>query len=188
MAFGNKEKKEQQRLQEEEARRAKYEAQQAQRKREEERLQAAKAKQALDIEEFLTSFRDSVRDTVANVGAATLHRQIYIPVDAQMNQMVQPAGLDLKEVNDLGAKGWAVEAVIPRTYGGFEAYSISKTTAYGVSGWGKDEHKVGLGGHIVGVYVLLAYRVDASNLESSGDVIDLIAKASLPEKLTAPVS
>ena len=64
---------------------------------------------------------------------------------------------------------------------------MSKTTAYGVSGYGKDTHQVGLGGHIVGVYALLHYAVTAENFDKSAEAIDIVATKNLPENLRPPI-
>lgn len=181
MVFGNKEKKE-------EERRAQQEAAALARQREQERLEAAKNLRQQKITQYLEDFHGTVRRTVTERGEAVLHREIYVPVDAQMNQFGPASGLDLQELNLLGAQGWAIEAVIPRTYGGFESYKISKTTAYGVSGWGKDEHKVGLGGHIVGVYALLSFSVTSANVDACESLIREIAQQSMPDELKQPIS
>lgn len=178
--FGNKEKKEEQQ-------RIKREAAEAAQQRENERLEAARAKRQQDVAEYLQRFHSRVRQAAVERGRAVLYKEVYIPVDAQMNQFGPASGLDLEEINSLGVEGWAVESVIPRTYGGFESYKISKTTAYGVSGWGKDEHKVGLGGHIVGVYALLSYVVTEANLVASERIIDNVAHESMPDELRTPV-
>lgn len=180
MGFGNKEKKEQER-QEQERRQAEAQA------REAERLALAKDQREKDIQEFIAAFKVNVSNTVNSGTPAFLFKDIYIPVDAQMNEFGPASGLDLEAISLLGSQGWTVLSVVPRTYGGFESYKISKTTAYGVSGWGKDEHKVGLGGHIVGVYALLSYTVTQSNLNTSGPLIDMAARDSLPDSLRQPV-
>lgn len=180
MAFGNKEKKEQER-QEQAQRAAEAQAKEA------ERLAQAKAQRENDIQEFITKFKMNVRNTVNSGTPVSLFRAEYIPVDAQMNEFGPASGLDLEAIGLLGSQGWTVISVVPRTYGGFESYKISKTTAYGVSGWGKDEHKVGLGGHIVGVYALLAYTVTQMNLDASGPQIEAAASESLPELLKQPL-
>lgn len=124
----------------------------------------------------LESFRNNVRKSVTSGVPVHLYMDIYVPVDAQMNEFGPPTGLYLAQVNHWGMLGWDVVSVVPRTYGGFQSYKVSKTTAYGVSGWGKDTHQTGLGGHIVGVYVLMHYVVDSSNLDASDEAIDTAAK------------
>lgn len=181
MVFGNKEKKEQQ---ERESREAALRQEQAQ----QEAIAAAEAEREQAVAKFLGEFQATVNRSVADFGKSMLYRQIYVPVDAQMNQFGPASGLDLEQLNSLGTQGWKIESAIPRTYGGFESYKISKTTAYGVSGWGKDEHQVGLGGHIVGVYLILSYEITPTNLDASRDVITLVAEESLPDELRKVVT
>jgi hypothetical protein len=178
MVFGSKEKKEQERLQRE---REQSEAAAASALRKEK----AEAERAQLISEFVETFVERVEETVNSGTPVSLFRDVYIPVDAQMNAFGPPAGLDLVTINDLGSNGWRILGVVPRTYGGFRSYKISKTTAYGVSGWGKDEHQVGLGGHIVGVYALVEFTVSLANLATSRSVIESVAQESLPENLRA---
>ena len=179
--FSNKEKREQE-AREKAERESRAAAEKA------ERLRQAKERREQGISEFLAQFAARVEATVMSGTPVTLFRNLYLPVDAQMNTFGPPSGLDLSVLNSSATEGWSVVSVIPRTYGGFESYKISKTTAYGVSGWGKDEHKVGLGGHIVGVYALLSFTVNKENLEFSKNLIATIASESLPESLTTPVT
>lgn len=181
MVFGNKQKKEEERQADAERRAEQERANQA-------RLEAARSKREQDVAAFINDFVTGVGSSVRKYGSATLYKEIYVPVDAQMNEYGPASGLDLRDMNIHGAAGWSVVAVVPRTYGGFESYKISKTTAYGVSGWGKDEHKVGLGGHIVGVYAILSLTVTPENLEATQDVIKGLARESLPDRLTAPIT
>lgn len=145
------------------------------------------AKEKQEVEEFISNFKLNVQSTVQSGTPVSLFKDVYIPVDAQMNQFGPPSGLDLEPINALGAQGWTLQGLIPRTYGGFESYKITKTTAYGVSGFGKDEHKVGLGGHVVGVYALMTFTVTQLNLDTSGPLIDEAAKKLIPGSLRQPV-
>ena len=183
MAFASKEKKEQERLEEARRRSARNRRQADAKAQELERAEQARVQREKDTQDFLAAFSQRIRNTVATGTSVSLFRELYIPVDAQMNEFGPPSGLGLDALNSLGTQGWSLVSVVPRTYGGFESYKVSKTTAYGVSGRGKDEHKVGLGGHVVGVYALLSYTVTQENLGASGDVIGLVAQESLPESL-----
>lgn len=122
------------------------------------------------------SFAAEVAERVDQVGSVTLFHEVYLNVDAQMNAVESPAGLDLFALNDLGLQGWTVVSTIPRTYGGFQSYKVSKTTAYGIGSVMKDQHQVGLGGHVIGVYVLLSYTVTQSNLAASTEAIQMVAR------------
>jgi len=187
MVFGNKETREQARQDKEreqaEARTRQAEAQ----ARETDRLAKANVAREREIEQFISNFKVNLQGTVQAGTPVSLFKDVYIPVDAQMNQFGPPSGLDLEPINALGAQGWTVQGLIPRTYGGFESYKISKTTAYGVSGFGKDELKVGLGGHVVGVYALMTFTVTQLNLDTSGPLIDEAAKKLIPASLRQPV-
>ena len=136
---------------------------------------------------FKAEFLSRVDETVRSGATAHLYWETYVPVDAQMNEFGPAAGLDLQTVNVWGRRGWEVQSVIPRTYGGFQSYKVSKTTAYGAHGWAKDTHQVGLGGHIVGVYALLHYAVTAENFDNASEAIDFVATENLPENLRSPI-
>lgn len=187
MVFGNKEKKEQKAREEAEARQAARERQMEAERLAQERWQAAEDKRKQDAEAFIEKYVGDVLRRVNGGIPVTFYRETYIPVDAQMNEFGPPDGLDLGVLNDLGLAGWTLESVVPRTYGGFQAYKVSKTTAYGVSGWGKDTHQVGLGGHIVGVYAVMSFSVTKENFGEIQDAIRQRATALLPESLAKPV-
>lgn len=175
--FKGKEEKEREERQKREAA-----AQERQRKQQEH--DRAKQAQQQKIEKFFSDYRSLVRSTVESGSSAHLFKEIYVPVDAQMNELGPASGLYLSQVNYWGRAGWEVISVIPRTYGGYQVYKVTKSTAYGVSGWGKDTHQAGLGGHVVGVYVLMQYTVTRDNFEKSLQVIDEVAKEDMPEELT----
>jgi hypothetical protein len=124
-----------------------------------------------------------VRQTVDAGGTAYLYAQRYLTVDAQMNQMGSPTGLDIRFINKFTSDGWKVDAIIPRTYGGMKSYKTSKTNAYGLGTFGSDTHQVGLGGHVIGVYVLLSLAVSKATVERYRDTVQQVAKVSLPDEL-----
>ena len=180
MVFGNKESREQ-------ARQDKEREQSEARAREADRLTKANATREQEIEQFISNFKINLESTVQSGTPVSLFKDVYIPVDAQMNQFRPPSGLDLEPISVLGAQGWTLQGLIQRTYGGFESYKISKSTAYGVSGFGKDEHKVGLGGHVVGVYALMTFTVTQLNLSTSSNLIVEAARNVIPSSLRQPV-
>lgn len=180
MVFKSKEAKEAERLQKQVA------ADQAA-DQERQRLVQAKARREADISAYFDSFATCVAETVKNAGASHLYFEVYVPVDAQMNTFGPAEGLDMSQVNTWGARGWEVVSAVPRTYGGFQSYQVSKTTSYGVSGWGKDTHQVGLGGHVVGVYLLMHRKITAATLEASSEEIRRVAEHNMPDSLRQPV-
>jgi hypothetical protein len=150
-----------------------------------EKLQRIENERQEKIREFKENFKKKIENSVDLSGSAQIFHQIYLPVDAQMNQMEDAMGLDLRDLNRWGISGWQVISVIPRTYGGFQSYKVSKTNAYGMATFGKDVHQSGLGGHVIGVYVVLGLSINKNNLDNLEGDIDWIAEESIPDSLVA---
>ena len=187
MVLGNKEKKQAQ-LQRQADHHRRVAAAQAEREAEaQDRLQKAREERDIAVMTFKAEFLSRVDETVRSGATAHLYWETYVPVDAQMNRFGPAAGLDLQTVNDWGRRGWEVQGVIPRTYGGFQTYKVDKTASFGTFNPGQDTHQVGLGGHIVGVYALLHYAVTAENFDKAAEAIDFVATKNLPENLRRPI-
>ena len=86
-----------------------------------------------------------------------LFQRIYCPVDSLVNNEDLANDFRLEAVEQLGADGWQIVGIVPRTIG-----VGLKNTSYGnTSGttWG-----AGMGGNVAGVYVLLQLNVTLANV------------------------
>ncbi len=86
-----------------------------------------------------------------------LFQRIYCPVDSRVHDEDLADGFYLEDMEELGADGWQIVGIVPRTIG-----VGLKNTSYGnTSGttWG-----AGMGGNVAGVYVLLQLNVTLANV------------------------
>lgn len=86
-----------------------------------------------------------------------LFQRIYCRVDSRINDEDLANNFQLGAVEELGADGWQIVGIVPRTIG-----VGLKNTSYGnTSGttWG-----AGMGGNVAGVYVLLQLNVTLANV------------------------
>ena len=130
-----------------------------------------------------------LRLLVENGTTAYVHVEKHLPVDARMNVIGVAGGLTslLDEINRLGLQGWEIVSVVPRTYGGFSSHKTAKSHAHGTLNTGADAQEVHLGGHVVGVYVLLKYAINAQNYVASEALVRSTISDLLPERLRAPI-
>ena len=93
-----------------------------------------------------------------------LYRSLYVSVDSFNNfggRISTVAAFDDLQVKAAGAQGWRVVEAIPRTSG---------ETLENFEGFGK-AWAGGIGGSVVGAYVLMEFVVTASNAEASAELI-----------------
>ena len=130
-----------------------------------------------------------LRLLVENGTTAYVHVEKHLPVDARMNVIGVAGGLTslLDEINRLGLQGWEIVSVVPRNYGGFSSHKSTKSHAPGSLNTGADAHEVHLGGHVVGVYVLLKYAINAQNYVAAEALVRSTISDLLPERLRAPI-
>lgn len=95
---------------------------------------------------------------------AYLYQAIYIPVDSTVNE--EPVGVfDITDLQGLGYEGWEIVATIPKTLGlGLANSSFGSTMG---TTWGG-----GMGGNVVGVYVLMKFPVTASSVDALRSEVD----------------
>ena len=94
---------------------------------------------------------------LSNDAPMYLFQRIYCPVDSLVNNEDLANDFRLEAVEQLGADGWQIVGIVPRTIG-----VGLKNTSYGnTSGttWG-----AGMGGNVAGVYVLLQLNVTLANV------------------------
>ncbi len=126
---------------------------------------------------------------VENGTTTYVHAEKHLPVDGRMNVLGAAGGLTslLDEINLHGLQGREVVSVIPRTYGGFSSHKSVKSHAPGTLNTGADAREVHVGGHVVGVYVLLKYAINAQNFVASEALVRAAISELLPERLRAPI-
>lgn len=103
-----------------------------------------------------------------------LYKSTYIHVDAQMDGLNDPMGIDMRALNEAGLSGWEVVAVVPRTFSGSQSYFANSTMTMRDLGGQRTEHRVGLSGNVIGAYLLQRLQVTAQSLVLMGDEIDQV--------------
>lgn len=111
-----------------------------------------------------------------------LYRSTHVAVDAQIESVVEPLGLDLRGVYEAGWAGWEVVSIVPRTYSGTQSYyAVSSMT---MRDWGgqRTEQQLGLSENVIGVYVLQRLRITPGRLSvPNGDIDQAILENYRPE-------
>jgi hypothetical protein len=97
--------------------------------------------------------------TLTNEAPRYLVQQVYRPVDSVIEDDHLASQFVLGEVELLGAYGWQIVGIIPRTVG-TALKNISFGSTNGTT-WG-----AGMGGNIAGVYVLMQLAVTKSNYDA----------------------
>ena len=127
-------------------------------------LAAEKAKAALLRSKKLDEEILRVITDAKNGTPVYLYRSIYVSVDSFNNfggKISSVAAFNDLQVKAAGAQGWRVVEAIPRTSG---------ETLENFEGFGK-AWAGGIGGSVVGAYVLMEFVVTASNAEASAELI-----------------
>lgn len=94
-----------------------------------------------------------------------LYRSVYVSVDSFTDfggQISQLAPFNDVDVRIAGLNGWRVISSIPKTAG---------STLQNYEGFGK-AWAGGIGGTVVGAYVIMEYEINAKNVQSSRDLIE----------------
>jgi hypothetical protein len=154
-----------------------------------ERIARLTVEREADIARYEAEEFARLRLLVENGTTTYVHAERHLPVDARMNVLGSAGGLTslLDEINRHGLQGWEVVSVVPRTYGGFSSHKSAKSHAPGTLNTGADAQEVHLGGHVVGVYVLLKYAINAQNFVASEALVRATITELLPERLRAPI-
>lgn len=134
------------------------EAKQAERDR---RRAARQEKEAARLEkeraEQISRVIDWLKQWFSAGNPVVLHENVYIPVDSTVDKQQVCDQIDFSEVRAMGLLGWRIVGIVPRTLG----VALSNSGPGGVS-WG-----AGIGGNVVGVYVLLSLRLTKKNCNDS---------------------
>ena len=94
---------------------------------------------------------------LSNDAPIYLFQRIYCRVDSRINDEDLATGFHLGDVEQLGADGWQIVGIVPRTIG-ISLTNISSGSIHGTT-WG-----AGMGGNVAGVYVLLQLNVTLANV------------------------
>lgn len=146
----------QKKLEEYQARRREEDSQ-----REAEAFEAARSRRA----EAVTTARIRLADTINEIterkvgelsqrlqaGAKViLYDSIYLPVDSEVNETRAAESFDIAPLTLAGSLGWDVVSVVPKTVG----VGLTNVSADTLRSWGG-----GIGGNVIGVYVLLKKEI-----------------------------
>jgi len=120
-----------------------------------------------EVETHVAWAISQIDSVTAAGGTAHLYRWMHLDVDSMMDASEAAQGLDLFEMNMLGAAGWEIVATVPRTYSGSQTY-VAKGRAslasamYGVGVPHNSVQKVSLSGNVVGAYLLLRLEISSA--------------------------
>lgn len=93
-----------------------------------------------------------------------LYRSFYMSVDSEMdaaNEKRKLSPYDDSRVKEAGLFGWRIVGVVPRTSGS----ALQNYEGFGKAWAG------GIGGNIIGSYIMMEYELNRENLESSKDLL-----------------
>lgn len=94
-----------------------------------------------------------------------LYQKLYLPVDSHINDETIGGRFSIESLRALGPEGWEVVATVPRTLGlRLENYSVGLSTG---RTWGG-----GLGGNVVGVYLILRKELTVRGAEGDQESLD----------------
>jgi hypothetical protein len=88
-----------------------------------------------------------------------LYQRVFRPVDSNVDKALLAPSFTLDKVEELGAQGWQLVGIVPRTVG----VALTNVSIGSVSGnsWG-----AGMGGNIDGVYMVMQLTVTVENIDS----------------------
>jgi hypothetical protein len=143
---------------------------------------------AARVQSFLSLSRKRINDTLEAGGPAWLYKSSYVPVDAQIEQVSDPIGLQLGALNEAGWSGWEVIGVVPRTYAGSQTYIARSSMTMRNWGGEKTNQRTSLSGNVIGVYVLLRMRITPECLALRGAEIDEVIRLNCEPTQQMPPS
>lgn len=115
--------------------------------------------------DYVAACKALIASNLAVGRPAYLHNSVYLQVDSEV--MGEPAGVwDIALLQSLGMEGWEIVGIVPRTSG----IGLTNTTAgtrYPETSWGG-----GIGGNIVGAYILLRYTMIPDNGDGSASRVE----------------
>ena len=91
--------------------------------------------------------------------------KVYLPVGSVINEETMAADFDIDAVKGHGIAGWEVVGVVPRTLG----TSLTNRSMGSTMGqtWGG-----GMGGNVVGVYLLFRFALSEATFDASRGTLD----------------
>ena len=140
------------------------------REAEEERKRQAELARQQRYQAYVKGRLDEMHSLVDQGVNPFLYDVIVISAQSRFNEKNIGAAPNLDELRSYGWAGWDIVGIIPSTYG--EALT---NTSYGASSgttWG-----AGVGGLVIGAYVLLKFEITRGVLEQRRDyIVSLVAK------------
>lgn len=130
---------------------------------EEDRQRREAAERERHIRQQVAGIIAAMRNRLEAGQPVFLYDTVYIPVDSILLDKPLNEGFDIPELRSLGAMGWEVMQVIPRTIGiGLENMSIGSTTG---KTWGG-----GSGGNVVGVRIIIKKSLSLADINDETNV------------------
>jgi len=127
---------------------------------------AAEAQEVAELQrarrEAITNRIDALCIQVAAGQRLFIYETLYLPVDSVVLEENVAQGFDLGTLRELGLVGWEVIGVVPRTIG--IALENKTTDLLGPISYGG-----GVGGNVLGVYLLLRKEMTYATIENSSD-------------------
>lgn len=126
--------------------------------------------------------RDELEAAVTKRGSVWVYDYEYVPVDSPIysrpidpaydRSQIHPRGLDLGKVLTRSFQGWSIVATIPRTLG--EVVTFQETSNAGLGVTTGFSNMTGLGGTVIGNYLVLGKQVTAAELGELWDELSTI--------------
>jgi hypothetical protein len=104
----------------------------------------------------LADWKSRAQGMIKSGAAPVVYKNVYVPVNSVVtNETV--AEFDMRMLQVAGLEGWKIEGIIPRTIG----LGLTNKAMNGLETWG-----AGVGGNIVGVYVIMSRAVVDMNSDA----------------------
>ena len=123
------------------------------------------------IDQLVANEIEDLRDRVSKGKNVKLYWSFYISVDSQMelaNSVTKLSPFDDSAVKIAGMKGWNVVGVVPKTSGS----ALQNYEGFGKTWAG------GIGGNVVGAYVMMELTVNQENFDEFLDEIDAVVRSA----------
>jgi hypothetical protein len=103
-----------------------------------------------------------IREQIAKGQRTYLYNRVYLPVDSIVLEKPLNSDFNIDRLQELGIQGWEIVSVIPRTIG----VALTNTLVGSTTGqtWG-----AGIGGNVIGAYILLKREITADDDRLSDD-------------------
>lgn len=111
-------------------------------------VERARREKEEKLQRLVFAVSDVIKKRLQTGQAVVLYETVYLPVDSVINEQVIGDPFEISTIMRLGLDGWEVIQTIPRTVGiGLANHQVGYSAG---ESWGG-----GVGGNIMGVYILL---------------------------------